>query len=131
MASADQHGVYLHQQALAAAREEGRRQGLEEAAKLCETTTMDSVTNARNAQFAGAYVAGEYHAGTGARHHGMGYAAAIRALSPTSADPVAEAARQWKAAREAAMANVCPETFTELSKAESALSRAIAQKEGE
>jgi hypothetical protein len=59
----------------------------------------------------------------------------LSALSPTPPAPapvtVQEAARAWKAAREAAMKNVTPETFTELSKAESALSRALAQKEGE
>jgi hypothetical protein len=59
----------------------------------------------------------------------------LSALSPTPPAPapvtVQEAARAWKAAREAAMKNVTPETFTELSKAESALSRALAEQEGQ
>ena len=52
---------------------------------------------------------------------------------PTPPAPVTvqDAARAWKAAREAAMKNVTPETFTELSKAESALSRALAELKGE
>ena len=58
---------------------------------------------------------------------------AVRALSPTPPAPVTvqEAAKAWKAARETAMKDVTPETFTELSKAESALSRAIAELKGE
>ena len=64
----------------------------EAAAKWCHVHTMDSVTQAKRAKLAGAYVVGEYSQESCMIHHGMGYAEVILALTP--ADALAAQARR-------------------------------------
>jgi hypothetical protein len=51
--------------------------GMEAAAQYCETHTMEIAMNAADRKFAGMFVAGEPFGDPG-KHHGMGYADALR-----------------------------------------------------
>jgi hypothetical protein len=73
-------------EAIEAAEQRGYARGVEEAADYCDTHTMDVPMKASERVLAGMFVAGE-PTGTGSKHHGNGYAAALRALSPTPPAP--------------------------------------------
>lgn len=62
------------------AEQRGYALGMEAAADYCDAHTMDIPMKASERVLAGMFIAGE-PMGTGSKHHGNGYAAAIRALA--------------------------------------------------
>jgi hypothetical protein len=69
----------LHTEAIEAAEQRGYARGIEDAADYCDTHTMDVPMRASERVLAGMFVAGK-PTETSSKHHGNGYAAALRAM---------------------------------------------------